>query len=149
MISRLGDEAIPYRSIPKMCVKRSWSFAGSAINLREQTRSLSGGIMSEVISEATAPQTHVPQTPAPLPILSVIERRILGVLVEKAKTTPDAYPLSLNALVTGSNQKSNRDPVLNLTDLDVEEALGSVQQKGLTAKITGGRAERWRHNLYE
>jgi uncharacterized protein YceH (UPF0502 family) len=84
-----------------------------------------------------------------LPALSATERRILGVLVEKAKTTADAYPLSLNALVTGSNQKSNRDPVLNLTDLDVEEALTSAQQKGLTTRITGGRVERWRHNLYE
>jgi uncharacterized protein YceH (UPF0502 family) len=89
------------------------------------------------------------QAPAVLPTLNVIERRILGVLVEKAKTTPDAYPLSLNALVTGSNQKSNRDPVLNLTGLDVEEALTSAQQKGLTTRITGGRVERWRHNLYE
>jgi len=84
-----------------------------------------------------------------VPTLSSTERRILGVLVEKAKTTPDAYPMSLNALVTGSNQKSNRDPVLNLTDLDVEEALTAAQQKGLVTRITGGRVERWRHNLYE
>jgi uncharacterized protein YceH (UPF0502 family) len=77
------------------------------------------------------------------------ERRVLGVLVEKAKTTPDVYPLSLNSLLTGSNQKSNRDPVLELSDLDVEEALAGAQKKGLAIKITGGRVERWRHNLYE
>src|SRR5262249_21770589 len=59
------------------------------------------------------------------PVLTLIERRVLGVLVEKAKTTPDIYPLSLNALVTGCNQKSNRDPVLHLSDLDVEDALAS------------------------
>src|SRR5262245_27054437 len=87
--------------------------------------------------------------PAPLAVLGVNERRVLGVLVEKAKTTPDAYPLSLNALTTGCNQKSNRDPVLDLNDLDVEEALTSCQKKGLAFKITGGRVERWKHNLYE
>jgi uncharacterized protein YceH (UPF0502 family) len=57
--------------------------------------------------------------------------------------------MSINALVTGSNQKSNRDPLLNLSDDDVEEALRAVQQKGLAIRITGGRVERWRHNLYE
>lgn len=90
-----------------------------------------------------------PESPVTLPALSLVERRVLGVLVEKAKTTPDAYPLSINALLTGCNQKSNRDPVLNLSDLDVEEALVSCQQKGLTIKITGGRVVRWRHALYE
>jgi uncharacterized protein YceH (UPF0502 family) len=95
-----------------------------------------------------------PQTPAldpspPWPVLSTNERRVLGVLVEKAKTTPDVYPLSMNSLVTGANQKSNRDPVLDLTDVDVEEALAGAQKKGLVIKITGGRVERWRHNLYD
>jgi uncharacterized protein len=84
-----------------------------------------------------------------LPALNVNERRVLGVLVEKGKTTPDAYPLSLNALTTGCNQKSNRDPLLDLNDLDVEEALAGCQKKGLVFKITGGRVERWKHNLYE
>src|SRR5947209_9003849 len=83
------------------------------------------------------------------PVLSLHERRVLGVMVEKAKTTPDTYPLSLNALTTGCNQKSNRDPVLDLNDLDVEEALVACQQKKLVFKITGGRVERWKHNLYE
>jgi uncharacterized protein YceH (UPF0502 family) len=86
---------------------------------------------------------------APWPVLDTTERRVLGVLVEKAKTTPDAYPMSLNSLVTGSNQKSNRDPLLNLTDVEVEEALGRCQKKGLVMRITGGRVERWRHLLYE
>jgi uncharacterized protein YceH (UPF0502 family) len=73
----------------------------------------------------------------------------LGVLVEKAKTTPETYPLSLNALVTGCNQKSNRSPVVNLSESDVEESLASAQKKGLAIKITGGRVDRWRHALYE
>ena len=88
-------------------------------------------------------------TETPLPVLSVIERRILGVLVEKAKTTPDVYPLSINSIITGGNQKSNRDPLLNLTDLEVEDALPALQQKGLVTRITGGRVDRWRHNLYD
>jgi uncharacterized protein len=91
-----------------------------------------------------------PPSPAdPWPVLDMRERRVLGVLVEKAKTTPDAYPLSVNALVTGSNQKSNRDPLLNLSDLEVEETLARCQKKGLAIKITGGRVVRWKHNLYD
>jgi uncharacterized protein YceH (UPF0502 family) len=90
-----------------------------------------------------------PVLSGPWPVLDVPERRVLGVLVEKAKTTPDNYPLSINALVSGCNQKSNRDPLLNLTDLDVEDALVRCQKKGLAIKITGGRVVRWRHSLYE
>src|SRR5438045_7763629 len=100
--------------------------------------------MSAPTPPAPAPATAA--WPAPL---TVNERRVLGVLVEKAKTTPDVYPLSLNSLVTGSNQKSNRDPVMNLADFQVEEALAGGQKKGLIIKITGGRVERWRHALYE
>jgi uncharacterized protein YceH (UPF0502 family) len=85
----------------------------------------------------------------PWPVLDARERRVLGVLIEKAKTTPDAYPLSVNALVTGSNQKSNREPILNLTDLEVEDALARCQKAGLAIKITGGRVVRWKHNLYD
>src|ERR1043166_2320533 len=97
----------------------------------------------------SAPTSPVVPTSGPWPSLTPNERRVLGVLVEKAKTTPDAYPLSGNALVTGSNQKSNREPLLNLNDLDVEEALHAAQQKGLVMKVIGGRVERWRHLLYE
>jgi uncharacterized protein YceH (UPF0502 family) len=93
------------------------------------------------------------ETPAPAagpwPVLDLQERRVLGVLVEKAKTTPDVYPLSVNSLVTGCNQKSNRDPILNLTDVDVEDTLARCQKKGLAIKVIGGRVVRWRHSLYE
>jgi uncharacterized protein YceH (UPF0502 family) len=85
----------------------------------------------------------------PWPVLDVYERRVLGVLVEKAKTTPDTYPLSINALTSGCNQKSNRDPLLNLSDFEVEDALTRCKDKGLAVKITGGRVIRWRHYLYE
>lgn len=83
------------------------------------------------------------------PVLSVLERRILGVMVEKAKTTPDTYPMSVNSVVTGCNQKSNRDPIMNVDETDAEETLAGMQAKGLVIKITGGRVVRWRHHLYE
>lgn len=88
-------------------------------------------------------------SPADWPELSLVERRLLGVLIEKAKTTPDAYPLSANALITGANQKSNRDPIMNLTEVEVDDCLTGLQKKGLAIKITGGRVVRWRHALYE
>src|SRR5262249_31297549 len=97
-------------------------------------------------SPAPAPTSPAPAPPAPL---TVVECRVLGVLVEKAKTTPDAYPLSLNGLTVGSNQKSNREPVMNLNDEQIETALSDLQQRGLVTKITGSRVDRWRHNLYE
>jgi uncharacterized protein YceH (UPF0502 family) len=92
-----------------------------------------------------------PEVAGSWPVLDLLERRALGVLVEKQKTskTADTYPMSLNALTTGCNQKSNRDPVLNLSEEEVEEALGRCQKKGLVMKITGGRVVRWRHNLYD
>src|SRR5438552_247936 len=89
-----------------------------------------------------------PESPPPWPVLTVAERRVLGVLVEKQKTT-DTYPLTLNSLVTGSNQKSNRDPFLELTDEQVEAALTGVQKKGLVTRLIGGRTDKWKHNLYE
>jgi uncharacterized protein YceH (UPF0502 family) len=108
-------------------------------------------------SDATPPPQPAPAAPpAPPPAptwepIPPLERRILGVLVEKQKTskTADAYPLTLNALVTGCNQKTNRDPVTDLSDYEVEEGLTSLQKKGLVQRITGGRAERFRHTLYD
>jgi uncharacterized protein YceH (UPF0502 family) len=90
-----------------------------------------------------------PTSGEPWPVLDVTERRVLGVLVEKAKTTPDAYPMSLNAIVTGCNQKSNREPLLNLSDEQVEDGLMRCARRSLTSRIQGGRVERWRHLLYE
>jgi len=107
------------------------------------------------MSPEEVPSTSLPSPPAPepetWPVLAPIERRILGVLVEKQKTskTPDSYPLTLNALVTGCNQKSNRDPVLELDEVEVEEGLTALQNKGLVERLTGGRAERFRHQLYD
>ncbi|MCL6504419.1 MAG: DUF480 domain-containing protein [Pirellulales bacterium] len=82
--------------------------------------------------------------------LPAIERRVLGVLIEKAKTTPDNYPLSLTALCTGCNQKSNRDPQMHLQDVEVQEALDRLRQGGAVVFIEGsGRVEKYRHLAYE
>jgi uncharacterized protein YceH (UPF0502 family) len=84
--------------------------------------------------------------PEPLPPM---ERRLLGVLVEKALTAAVSEPLTLNAVVVGSNQKSNRDPLTSYEDPEVDEALTSLKRKGLVFMQTGGRTDRWRHNLYD
>jgi uncharacterized protein len=101
-----------------------------------------------MVPDAAVPS---PAGSGPWPVLDTIERRVLGVLIEKAKTTPDSYPMSLNALVTGCNQKSNREPVLSLSEDDVEEALTRCQQAGFVVRITStsSRVERWRHVLYD
>lgn len=79
--------------------------------------------------------------------LSPIEARVLGVLVEKAQTTPAQYPLSLNALTTGCNQKNNRDPVVNYSDDDVIDALDGLREKQLIreALLAGSRVTKYRH----
>jgi len=92
-------------------------------------------------------------TPAPAASwtpLTARERRVLGVLVEKAKTTPEYYPLTVAAVVTGCNQKSNRDPVVNYDADDVEDVLHSLRKKGAAILVeAGGRVPRWKHTLYE
>ena len=82
--------------------------------------------------------------------LTADERRVLGVLVEKAKTTPDVYPLSLAAIVTGCNQKSNRDPVVTVDADDVEETCNHLRKKGAVILVeSGGRVVRYKHLMYE
>ena len=78
------------------------------------------------------------------------ERRVAGVLAEKAKTTPENYPLSLNALMNGCNQKSNRFPQMQLDEDQVQSALDSLRRAGAVALIQGdGRVEKFRHLLYD
>ncbi len=78
------------------------------------------------------------------------ERRVIGVLAEKAKTTPENYPLTLNSLVNGCNQKSNRFPQMQLDEDQVSEALDALRHAGAASLIQGdGRAEKYRHLLYE
>lgn len=82
-------------------------------------------------------------------VLTTLERRVLGSLVEKPLTAATSEPLTLNAVVLACNQKSNREPVMNLEEPEVDDCLEALQRKGLVFRVTGGRAERWRHNLYE
>jgi len=82
--------------------------------------------------------------------LGPIDRRVLGVLAEKAKTTPDGYPMSLNAICTGCNQKSNRFPLVQLEPADVDESLERLRGLGAVGMIEGyGRVAKYRHYLYE
>lgn len=82
--------------------------------------------------------------------LSSRERRVAGVLVEKQKTTPEYYPMSIAAIVTGCNQKSNRDPVTNYDTDDVEEILQDLRKKGASVMVEGsGRVVKWKHALYD
>ncbi len=79
--------------------------------------------------------------------LDPVEIRVLGSLLEKEKTTPDAYPLTLKALVSACNQKSSRLPVMQLSEADVRAALDRLHQEVLIWPVTGARVERWRHAL--
>ncbi|GIW98240.1 MAG: UPF0502 protein [Pirellulaceae bacterium] len=89
------------------------------------------------------------QTQRPSP-MTAVERRILGVLMEKARTTPDSYPLTLNALVTGCNQKTAREPVMQLSEDQVDEALVELRQRGIVAEVHGaGRVPKYRHMGYD
>ena len=79
--------------------------------------------------------------------LDPVEIRILGCLLEKERTTPDAYPLTLNSLTAACNQKSNRDPVMDLTAPEVNEVLGRLRAEVLVWPEEGPRATKWTHNL--
>jgi uncharacterized protein len=79
--------------------------------------------------------------------LDAVEVRILGSLVEKQMATPEYYPLTLNALAAACNQKSNREPVMELSEDEVQRGLDRLQDEKLVWKVMGGRAVRWEHNL--
>jgi uncharacterized protein YceH (UPF0502 family) len=95
------------------------------------------------------PSAKPPAAPSWKP-LDARQRRVLGVLIEKAKTTPAAYPMTVNAVVTGCNQKNNRDPVTTLDDFGVEKALDELRTLGAVSEIDWlGRASKYRHHAYE
>ena len=83
----------------------------------------------------------------PLPLLSPSETRVLGVLVEKERTVPDIYPLSLNALTAGCNQKNNRDPLLSLTEGEVQAAIDRLKPLSLVIESSGSRVMRYSENV--
>ncbi len=78
--------------------------------------------------------------------LSLLEARVLGVLVEKAHTVPDSYPLSLNSLTLGCNQKTAREPVIAATDAEVQAAIDALKRLSLAFEASGSRVTRYEHN---
>lgn len=80
-------------------------------------------------------------------MLDAVEIRVLGSLMEKQLSTPEYYPLTLNALVAAANQKSNREPVMELAENDLQRALDRLQDEKLVWRVLGGRAVRFDHNL--
>ena len=98
--------------------------------------------MSEPIPESGAAPKWQP--------LDARQRRVLGVLIEKAKTTPAGYPMTVNAIVTACNQKSNRHPLMTLDDFGVEKALDELRNMGAVSEVDWvGRVSKWKHNAYE
>ena len=79
--------------------------------------------------------------------LTPLEARVLGVLVEKAHTVPDSYPMSLNTLVLGCNQKTARDPVINASEVDVQGAVEDLRGLQLVLERSGSRVARFEHNM--
>jgi len=81
------------------------------------------------------------------PRLNSTEIRILGSLIEKQATSPETYPLTLNALVIACNQKTSREPVMNLTQGQVGQSLRALEGRGFTKLVMGSRADRWEHKV--
>jgi uncharacterized protein YceH (UPF0502 family) len=81
------------------------------------------------------------------PALSPIEARVLGTLMEKARTVPDSYPLTLNSLLLGCNQKTSREPLMELDEAQVATALDVLKPQGLVREASGGRTARFEHNF--
>src|SRR4051812_28546122 len=82
-----------------------------------------------------------------LPPLTLLETRVLGTLVEKQSTVPDAYPMTLNALVSGCNQKTSRAPVLEASDTEVQAAVDGLKRHNLVIETSGGRVARYSQNV--
>lgn len=82
-----------------------------------------------------------------LPALSLLDTRVLGTLVEKQHTVPDTYPLSLNALVSGCNQKTSRDPVMEASQAEVQASIDRLKSCNLVVETSGSRVARYAHNV--
>lgn len=91
--------------------------------------------------------TDSKQRPRVPRVLDPVELRVLGSLMEKQLATPEYYPLTLNALVAAANQKSNREPVTDFGEDEIQRALDRLQDEKLVWKVMGGRAVRFDHNL--
>ncbi|MFZ1244314.1 MAG: YceH family protein [Azonexus sp.] len=82
-----------------------------------------------------------------LPVLSLLETRVLGTLVEKQRTVPDTYPLSVNALLSGCNQKTSRNPVIETSEGEILQAIDVLKELGLVREVSGSRVSRFEHHL--
>lgn len=91
------------------------------------------------MNESAAPTSRV--------LLTAIEARVLGTLMEKARTVPDSYPLSLNSLMLGCNQKTSREPLMELDESQVASATEHLRELGLVHETTGGRTTKFTHNF--
>ena len=91
--------------------------------------------------------SNLTASPASTPTLSGTEARVLGTLMEKARTLPDSYPLTLNSLLLGCNQKSSREPLMELDEAQVATALDNLKTAGLVRESSGGRSTRYEHNF--
>ena len=80
-------------------------------------------------------------------LLSPNEARVLATLMEKARTVPDSYPMSLSTLLAGCNQKTSRDPIMNLNEAEIAEALGTLKVLALVRESSGSRVTRFEHNF--
>jgi uncharacterized protein YceH (UPF0502 family) len=87
------------------------------------------------------------ESSAPALLLTPVEARVVATLMEKARTVPDSYPLSVNTLLLGCNQKTSRDPVMELTEADVTQALEDLREKNLVREVSGARVPRFEHNF--
>jgi len=96
---------------------------------------------------ARATLRATPALPMTLPALSLLETRVLGVLVEKQHTVPDTYPLTLNALVAGCTQKTSREPVIEASSAEVQAAVDHLRQLSLVVESSGGRVMRYAQNV--
>ena len=100
--------------------------------------------------DQTSADTSPAESPRRWQVLSSMDRRVVGVMAEKAKTTPDIYPMSLNAIRTACNQKSNRLPLMELEAEEVEESLDRLRELGAVGFVEGyGRVQKFRHYLYD
>lgn len=95
----------------------------------------------------TEDHTDTSENESGIPLLDPVEARVLGCLMEKQRTTPDTYPLTLNALVQACNQKTSRNPVLSLTAGEVGHTVNELRDRGLIHASFSGRAERYDHKM--
>jgi len=144
-----GAAAVKIRTLPLRSVVRSSSIVPGevlpeSVTLSGSTGEGSGNICKPLPFFATSAKMNAMQLS-----LTVIEARVLGALIEKESTTPEYYPLSLNALTNACNQKSNRDPLMHLEEHEVRRALNALESQSLVRSVGDSRVTKFEHRLQE